>query len=220
MPPLHARLPDAYEQGTFNGLRSSLCAFTPTKTAVYALCRGRPGMDILVPLGVYHGALRVVYAVLENDCRRLLGHIISQVGYMVAAWALARTWPLTVPRHAFAHILYKGLLCTGCGTALHMTGESRFTELGGLWKKMPWAFVFTLMAACPSPPSLLQWVRQQVDDRPGRFRRAELSGVGFLLMLASAGTSPHRPESPGIHLVRKNRPRQEVLDRARKPRRI
>jgi formate hydrogenlyase subunit 3/multisubunit Na+/H+ antiporter MnhD subunit len=62
-----------------------MCAFT-TKTAVYALCRGFAGMEILVvPLGVIMALYGVVYAVLENDCRRLLAyHIISQVGYMVA----------------------------------------------------------------------------------------------------------------------------------------
>jgi hypothetical protein len=59
-----------------------MCAFT-TKTAVYALCRGFAGMEILIPLGVAMALYGVVYAVLENDCRRLLAyHIISQVGYM------------------------------------------------------------------------------------------------------------------------------------------
>ena len=56
VPPLHAWLPDAYGEATFNG-SVFLCAFT-TKTAVYALCRGLAGMEILVPLGVDHGALR------------------------------------------------------------------------------------------------------------------------------------------------------------------
>jgi multicomponent Na+:H+ antiporter subunit D len=55
--------------------------------------------------------------------------------------------------HAFAHILYKGLLFMGCGAVLHMTGESKFTELGGLWKKMPWTFVSPWSAACRSPLS-------------------------------------------------------------------
>ena len=54
----------------------------------------------------------VVYAVLENDARRLLAyHIISQVGYMVAAVGIGT--PLAINgacAHAFAHILYKGLL--------------------------------------------------------------------------------------------------------------
>ena len=46
VPPLHAWLPDAYPEGTFNG-SVFLSAFT-TKTAVYALCRGFPGMELLV----------------------------------------------------------------------------------------------------------------------------------------------------------------------------
>ena len=69
VPPLHAWLPDAYAEGTFNG-SVFLCAFT-TKTAVYALCRGFAGWHLLVPLGVIMALYGVVYAVLENDCRRL-----------------------------------------------------------------------------------------------------------------------------------------------------
>jgi len=145
VPPLHAWLPDAYGEATFNG-SVFMCAFT-TKTAVYALCRGFAGMEILVPLGVAMALYGVVYAVLENDCRRLLAyHIISQVGYMVAAVGLGTAMAINgACAHAFAHILYKGLLFMGCGTVLHMTGESKFTQLGGLWKKMPWTFVFTLI---------------------------------------------------------------------------
>ena len=87
VPPLHAWLPDAYGEATFNG-SVFMCAFT-TKTAVYALCRGFAGMEILVPLGVIMALYGVVYAVLENDARRLLAyHIISQVGYMVAGVGL------------------------------------------------------------------------------------------------------------------------------------
>ena len=87
VPPLHAWLPDAYGEATFNG-SVFMCAFT-TKTAVYALCRGFAGMEILVALGVIMALYGVVYAVLENDCRRLLAyHIISQVGYMVAGVGL------------------------------------------------------------------------------------------------------------------------------------
>ena len=128
VPPLHAWLPDAYGEATFNG-SVFMCAFT-TKTAVYALCRGFAGMEILVPLGVIMALYGVVYAVLENDCRRLLAyHIISQVGYMVAGVGLGTEMAINgACAHAFAHILYKGLLFMGCGAVLHMTGESRFTN--------------------------------------------------------------------------------------------
>ena len=151
VPPLHAWLPDAYGEATFNG-SVFMCAFT-TKTAVYALLRGLPGLEILIPLGVIMALYGVVYAVLENDSRRLLAyHIVSQVGYMVAGVGLADTSTEFgrlafngACAHAFAHILYKGLLFMGCGTVLHMTGESRFTKLGGLYPKMPWTFLFTLI---------------------------------------------------------------------------
>ena len=56
VPPLHAWLPDAYGEATFNG-SVFLCAFT-TKTAVYALCRGFAGMEILVAARRHHGPLR------------------------------------------------------------------------------------------------------------------------------------------------------------------
>jgi multicomponent Na+:H+ antiporter subunit D len=83
VPPFHAWLPDAYGEATVSGA-VFMCAFT-TKTAVYALARGLAGLDILIVLGVIMALYGVVYAVLENDARRLLAyHIISQVGYMVA----------------------------------------------------------------------------------------------------------------------------------------
>jgi len=123
-----------------------LCAFT-TKTAVYALIRGFAGLEILVVLGVIMALYGVVYAVLENDSRRLLAyHIVSQVGYMVAAVGLGTQLAINgAVAHAFAHILYKGLLFMGCGSVLYMTGKSKFTDLGGLYKKMPWTFAFTLI---------------------------------------------------------------------------
>ena len=197
VPPLHAWLPDAYGEATFSG-SVFLCAFT-TKTAVYALCRGLPGLDLLVPLGVIMALYGVVYAVLENDCRRLLAyHIISQVGYMVAAVGLGEPGtPLGelaingACAHAFAHILYKGLLFMGCGTVLHQTGESRFTHLGGLYARMPWTFVFTLIGglSISAFPLFSGFVSKSMIVAAG-FESHQL-WVGFGLMLASSGTFLH-----------------------------
>ena len=48
------------------------------------LIRGFAGTELLVWWGAAMAVYGVVYAVLENDARRLLAyHIISQVGYMV-----------------------------------------------------------------------------------------------------------------------------------------
>jgi multicomponent Na+:H+ antiporter subunit D len=218
VPPLHAWLPDAYGEATFNG-SVFMCAFT-TKTAVYALCRGFAGMEILVPLGVIMALYGVVYAVLENDCRRLLAyHIISQVGYMVAGVGLGTAMAINgACAHAFAHILYKGLLFMGCGAVLHMTGESKFTELGGLWKKMPWTFVFTLIGglSISAFPLFSGFVSKSMIVTAG-FEEHKL-WVGYLLLLASAGTFLHTGlKVPYFIWFGKNKPKQETWDRAAEP---
>ncbi len=218
VPPLHAWLPDAYGEATFNG-SVFMCAFT-TKTAVYALCRGFAGMEILVPLGVIMALYGVVYAVLENDCRRLLAyHIISQVGYMVAGVGLGTQMAVNgACAHAFAHILYKGLLFMGCGAVLHMTGESKFTELGGLWRKMPWTFVFTLIGglSISAFPLFSGFVSKSMIVAAG-FEEHKL-WVGFLLMLASVGTFLHTGlKVPYFIWFGKNQPKREVWERAAEP---
>jgi multicomponent Na+:H+ antiporter subunit D len=195
VPPLHAWLPDAYGEATFNG-SVFMCAFT-TKTAVYALC-----------------------AVLENDCRRLLAyHIISQVGYMVAGVGLGTQMAINgACAHAFAHILYKGLLFMGCGAVLHMTGESKFTELGGLWRKMPWTFVFTLIGglSISAFPLFSGFVSKSMIVSAG-FEEHKL-WVGFLLLLASAGTFLHTGlKVPYFIWFGKNQPKPEVWKRAAEP---
>lgn len=147
VPPLHPWLPDGYPQGTIAGT-VFLSAFT-TKAAVYALARGFPGTEALVWLGVAMALYGVVYAVLENDIRRLLAyHIISQVGYMVAAVGIGTELALNgATAHAFAHILYKGALLMGAGAVLYAVGESRASELGGLWRKMRWVLLLYMIGA-------------------------------------------------------------------------
>ncbi len=191
VPPLHAWLPDAYAEATVSGA-VFMCAFT-TKTAVYALARACAGMDILVPLGVFMALYGVVYAVLENDSRRLLAyHIISQVGYMVAGVGIGTQMAINGSvAHAFAHILYKGLLFMGCGSVLYMTGKSKFTELGGLYKKMPRAFIYTLIGglSISAFPLFSGFVSKSMIVAAGF--EEHLYWAAFLLTLASAGTFLH-----------------------------
>lgn len=191
VPPLHAWLPDAYGEATVTGA-VFMCAFT-TKTAVYALARGVAGLDILIPLGVVMALYGVVYAVLENDCRRLLAyHIISQVGYMVAGVGIGTQLAINgAVAHAFAHILYKGLLFMGCGAVLQMTGVSKFTELGGLYKKMPRTFLYTLIGGLSiSAFPLFSGFVSKSMVLAGAFEE-HIYWAAFLLTLASAGTFLH-----------------------------
>lgn len=138
VPPLHAWLPDAYPSATIYG-SVFLNPFT-TKAAVYALIRGFPGAEILIYLGSIMAVYGVVYALLENNLRRLLSyHIVSQVGYMVAGVGLG---VVTIglngsASHAFNHILYKCLLFMSAGAVIFATGKEKMTELGGFGKYAP-----------------------------------------------------------------------------------
>jgi multicomponent Na+:H+ antiporter subunit D len=120
--------------------------------------------------------------------------------------------------HAFAHILYKGLLFMGCGAVLHMTGQSKFTELGGLWKKMPWTFVFTLIGglSISAFPLFSGFVSKSMIVSAG-FEEHKY-WVGFLLLLASAGTFLHTGlKVPYFIWFGKNKAKQATWDRAAEP---
>lgn len=188
VPPLHAWLPDAYSRATVSGA-VFMCAFT-TKTSVYALCRGFAGMEILIVLGVIMTLYGVIYALLSNDVRRLLSyHIISQVGFMVAGVGIGTALAINgAIAHAFAHILYKALLFMGVGSVLYMTGKSKATELGGLYKKMPMALFFTVIGglSISGVPLLSGFVSKSMVVY-GAFD-ASYYWAAYLMILASVGT--------------------------------
>jgi len=191
VPPIHAWLSDAYPEGTVTG-SVYLSAFT-TKTAVYALARGFAGWEILIWAGVAMAIYGVIYAVLENDARRLLSyHIISQVGYMVTGVGIGTLVAIDgVTAHAFTHILYKALLFMGAGTVLYATGRSKLNELGGLAKAMPWTFLLYMVGAfsISGVPLFSGFVSKSMI-----VYAAGLSGLGIvvlLLNLASVGTFLH-----------------------------
>jgi len=147
IPPLHPWLADAYPEAPVTG-SVFLSAFT-TKAAVYALARGFPGSDLLVVAGTLMALYGVVFAILENDIRRILSyHIVSQVGYMVAGIGIGTEAALNgATAHAFAHILYKGLLFMAAGAVVHATGRRKLTELGDLIGSLPWVLVFYMFGA-------------------------------------------------------------------------
>jgi multicomponent Na+:H+ antiporter subunit D len=119
-----------------------LSAYT-SKTAVYTLVRGFPGWEILIFLGCAMTVYGIIYALLENDMRRILAYsIINQVGFMVCGVGIGTTLALNgTVAHAFCHIIYKALLWMSAGAVLYRTGKSKCTDLGGLYNTMPWTLV-------------------------------------------------------------------------------
>ena len=136
-PPLSAWLPDAYPEASWSGT-VFLSAFT-TKTAVYALIRGFPGAELLIWVGLFMVFYGIIYALLENDIRRILAYsIVNQVGFMIAGIGIGTEMALNgAAAHAFAHIIYKALLLMSAGSVILMTGKRKCSELGGLFHTMP-----------------------------------------------------------------------------------
>jgi multicomponent Na+:H+ antiporter subunit D len=91
----------------------------------------------------------VVFAVMENDIRRLLAyHIVSQVGYMVCGVGIGTEMALNgATAHAFCHLIYKALLFMGTGAVLFTSGREKLTELGGLARAMPLTLLFYMVGA-------------------------------------------------------------------------
>lgn len=146
-PPFSAWLADAYPEASYSGM-VFLSAFT-TKTAVYALLRGFPGMELLVWIGVFMMFYGIVYALLENDMRRILAYsIVNQVGFMVAGAGIGTELAINgAAAHAFAHIIYKALLLMSAGSVLLMTGRNKCSELGGLYRSMPLTTLCAIVGA-------------------------------------------------------------------------
>jgi len=135
--PISAWLPDAYPEASWSGT-VFLSAFT-TKTAVYVLLRGFPGAEVLIFVGVGMIFYGIIYALLENDMRRILAYsIVNQVGFMVTGIGIGTEMALNgAAAHAFTHIIYKALLLMSAGSVLYMTGKRKCTDLGGLFQSMP-----------------------------------------------------------------------------------
>ena len=146
-PLMHNWLQDAYPRATVVGA-VVLSAFT-TKLAVYVLARVFAGEPILIWIGAIMTVFPVFFAVIENDLRKVLAYSLNnQVGFMVCAIGVGTHLALNgAAAHAFAHIIYKGLLFMSMGAVLYRTGTTKASELGGLYKSMPWTAVFCLIGA-------------------------------------------------------------------------
>ncbi len=213
-PPLSAWIGDAYPEASPSGT-VFLSAFT-TKTAVYVLMRGFPGAEILIFIGLYMIFYGIIYALLENDMRRILAYsIINQVGFMVTGIGIGTEMAINgTAAHAFAHIIYKALLLMAAGAVLYRTGTRKCNQLGGLFQSMPFtaacgiigalaisAFPLTsgfisksmINQAAADEHMLLAWLLLQAASA-GVFLHAGIKFPWFVFFQKDSGLRP--PEAP------------------------
>jgi multicomponent Na+:H+ antiporter subunit D len=190
-PPFSAWLPDAYPEASWSGT-VFLSAFT-TKTAVYTLIRGFPGNDILIWIGLFMVFYGIVYALLENDMRRILAYsIVNQVGFMIAGIGIGTEMALNgAAAHAFTHIIYKALLLMSAGAVLLQTGRSKCSELGGLFHSMPLTTVCASIGALAisSFPLTSGFVSKSMVTQAAA--DGHLFWIWLLMTAASAGVFLH-----------------------------
>lgn len=190
-PLLHAWLVDSYPEATIAGT-VFLSAFT-TKSAVYVLARAFPGCEPLIWIGAVMVAFPIFFAVIENDLRRVLSYsLINQVGYMVVGIGIGTELAINgAVCHAYAHILYKGLLFMSMGAVMYRTGKINATDLGGLYRTMPLTAAFCMIgaAAISAFPLFSGFIAKSmvVDAAAGGHYQI----VWLILIFASAGVFHH-----------------------------
>ncbi len=190
-PPLSAWLSDAYPESSPTG-SVFLSAFT-TKTAVLALILLFPGEPLLIGIGLFMVMYGIIYALLENNIRRILAFsIVNQVGFMVCAIGIGTQMAINgAAAHAFAHIIYKALLFMSAGVVVYRTGRHKCSEVGGLFRTMPLTAVCGIVGALAisgfpltSGFTTKTMISQAAADE-------SLVWVYFLLAAASAGVFLH-----------------------------
>lgn len=188
VPPLHSWIADAYPEAPMGGT-VYMGSFT-TKVGVFFLIKLFAGTELLLYFGVFMAVFGACMALMENDLRRLFAyHIVSQVGYMVAALALGGALGIDgAAAHAFNNILYKGTLLMCAGSIIDVTGKRKISQMGGLGHKMPFTAGCFLIAsmAIAGFPLLNGFVSKSLI-----MNAAAESGIHWAelgLMIASIGT--------------------------------
>ena len=169
-----------------------MSAFT-TKTSVYALIRGFAGSEILIYFGLVMIFYGIIYALLENDIRRILAYsIVNQVGFMLVGIGIGTQLSINgAITHAFAHIIYKALLLMSAGSVIYMTQKRRCTDVGGLYRTMPITTICGIIGALAisSFPLTSGFTTKSMIVSGAAYEH--LFNVWILLVAASAGVFLH-----------------------------
>ena len=190
-PLLNGWLQDSYPEASEIGT-VALSTFT-TKLAIFCFAKCFAGTELLIVIGAIMTFYPIFFAVIENDLRRVLTYSLNnQLGFMIVAIGIGTELAINgAVAHAFAHILYKGLLFMGMGAVLFRGGTCKASELGGLFKYMPITAVCTIIGAISISafPLFSGFVAKSLIM--SALGKEGLVLVYFMLLFASAGVLHH-----------------------------
>ena len=171
--PLHVWLPSAHSNAPSHV--SAILSGVAIKLGIYGLIRfsgwiavSEPAAWTIIAAGLTSAVLGVAFALGQHDLKRLLAyHSVENIGIILIGIGFAMVARIhgNMPcgvilfagglLHVWNHGLFKSLLFLGAGSVLHAAGTRIMSELGGLWRKMPWTagcFLFGAAAISGLPP--------------------------------------------------------------------
>jgi NADH-quinone oxidoreductase subunit L len=143
--PLHTWLPDAMEGPT--PVSALIHAATMVTAGVYLIARCAPfwnaSHDAQELAGIVGGLTALTGAILGTaqwDIKRILAYsTMSQIGYMIMGVGVG-AYEAGIAQF-FTHAFFKAQLFLGAGVVIHaLSGEQDVRKMGGLWRRMPFAF--------------------------------------------------------------------------------
>jgi hydrogenase-4 component B len=208
MIPLHIWLPRAHPaapshvSALLSGVMIKIGVFGIVKVGVDLLGATTVWWGVLIlAFGAVSAVLGVIYALAENDIKRLLayssveniGVILIGVGIgMIGIAAHRPVLPVLAFVAAFYHLVndaaFKSLLFLGAGSVVSRVHTKDMGRMGGLLHAMPWtalAFLIGALGICAIPPLngfVSEWFTYQ------SLFRAALHGTSLLRLVAPLAT--------------------------------
>jgi len=240
--PLHVWLPLAHPAAPSHV--SALMSGVMTKVAIYGFIRvvfdllGQPSWSasvVVLLLGGITAVMGILYAMMENDLKRLLAYsTIENVGVIFASLGLALAFQANGLKlaaalaftaalfHVLNHSFFKSLLFFGAGAVLTSTGERDIEKLGGLIHRMPFTS-FVVLVGCVAisalPPFngfVSEWLMFQAvlqsPELPQWALKISVPAVGALLALAAALAAACFVKAYGVTFL--GRPRSTTAETA------
>jgi len=190
-PPFSSWLPDSYPKASPAG-SVFLSAFT-TKAAIFVLLTLFAGTKLLVFIGLFMVFYGIVYAIIENDMRRLLSYsIINQLGFMLVGIGMGKDEALNgVAAMAFCGVIYQALLLMSAGSVVYMTGRNRISDVGGLYRSMKITTICCIIGSLSISafPLTSGFISKSMIISSASSEG--LYGIWFLLLAASSGVFLH-----------------------------
>jgi len=161
---------------------------------------------VVLFLAIISSVLGVLYALMQNDLKRLLAYSsVENIGIILLGIGagmvfMSNNQPVLAGLafvaglyHVFNHAVFKSLLFLGAGSVLYSTHTKNIEDLGGLIKKMPYTAIFFLTgaAAISALPTLNGFVSEWLIYQSLFYLPQAVTGIiprlGSVILIALLG---------------------------------